>query len=74
MTIALEDVLQRVTDLEIRAAYYEQMADDLSQIIARQSDTIDRLALQLRHLSDRQKGMEAQWSPSPQDSKPPPHY
>lgn len=74
MTISLEDLVRRLNDLEIRAAYYEQMADDLSQIMARQSDTIDRLTLQVRHLSDRQKGMEAQWAPSPQDSKPPPHY
>ena len=74
MTLALEDLVQRLTDLEVRAAYYEQMADDLSQIIARQSDSIDRLSVQVRHLSDRQKGMEAQWPPSPQDSKPPPHY
>ena len=74
MTDTLDHLVQRLDALESRAAFYERMAEDLSQIVAAQADALDRLTLQLRHLAERQKSADADWRPSPQDGKPPPHY
>lgn len=65
---------QRLVDLESRAAHFERMADDLSDIIAQQSNTIALLTAQVRRLAERLGDVEGGWRPSPQDSKPPPHY
>ena len=67
---SLEELTARVTDLESRAAHYERMAEDLSQVLARQDHLIERLSQQIRRLQDQ----EPDWAPSPQDGKPPPHY
>lgn len=69
-----EELQQRLIALESRMAHYERMAEDLSDVITRQGREIDRLTLHMRRLRDRLGEMEAGWSPSPQDEKPPPHY
>ena len=71
MQESLED---RLISLESRVAYYERQAEELSDVIAQQGKTIDLLTLQLRRLVERFGDMEAGWSRSPQDDRPPPHY
>jgi len=71
MDSSIED---RLVALESRLAFHEAMADDLSDILTRQQDTIDLLTRQLRLLQGRIKDMEQGWERSPQDDKPPPHY
>lgn len=65
---------QRVTELEIRLAHHERMAEEMSQVLFEQSRTIDRLTLQVRHMRERLADVEAGGGRSPQDDKPPPHY
>lgn len=69
-----DDVAARLINLESRLAHHERMAEELSDVIAEQGATIARLTAQLHRLMDRLGDMEAGWGPSPQDSKPPPHY
>jgi SlyX protein len=69
-----ETLEQRVTDLEIRLAHFERMAEDMSTVVAEQARTIDLLTVQLRRFKERLGEVEAGWSPSPQDDRPPPHY
>ncbi len=64
----------RLVELESRLAHHERMAEDLSAVVAEQGRAIERLALQLRRLTDRLLDAEAGWQRSPQDDKPPPHY
>lgn len=71
MSAALE---QRIIDLEARLAHHERMAEDLSDVLVEQQRIIERMALQLRQLTERQSDLEAGWTRSPQDDKPPPHY
>ena len=68
------DLERRLAGLESRLAHFERMADELSDVMAGQADTIDKLTIQLRHLRDRQKRLEAGTGAAPPDDKPPPHY
>jgi SlyX protein len=70
----LPNIEDRLIDLETRAAHYERMVDDLSDVIARQADAMAMLSAQVKRLAKRMGDIEGGWGPSPQDSKPPPHY
>ncbi|SOE00734.1 SlyX family protein [Caenispirillum bisanense] len=72
--MAADDLEARLVDLEMRLAHHERMAEDLSDVIADQGRTIDRLTLQIRRLIERLLEVEAGGQGSPQDDKPPPHY
>ena len=74
MTVSKDDIVQRLVDLESRAAHYERMAEDLSEVLAQQSTMIEKMMMQIRRLADRLDGSAEGWGASPQDSKPPPHY
>ncbi len=65
---------QRLTDLESRVAHHERMAEEMSQILYQQGQTIDRLTLQLRRMRDQLAEVESGGGRSPQDDRPPPHY
>ena len=64
----------RVIALESRLTHQERMIEDMSDIVARQADAIDRLSVQVRRLQERLRDLAAGWQSSPQDDKPPPHY
>jgi SlyX protein len=64
----------RLIALEIRVAHYERMIEDMSDMVARQADAIDRLTLQMRRLNDKLVEAADGWQRSPQDERPPPHY
>lgn len=69
------DNLEKMTDLETRLAFQEDLIESLSQQIAEQQRDINTLQIQLHHLNGKFKTlsdeMEAQ---SQMDDKPPPHY
>jgi len=65
---------QRLVALESRLAHQERLAEEVSDVLAGQAHTIDRLNAEVRRLRQRLGELEAGWSPSPQDDKPPPHY
>lgn len=69
-----DSVEQRLVDLESRLAHHEQVAEDLSQVVAEQAKVIDMLTLQIRRVHHRIKEVEEGWDRSPQDDRPPPHY
>jgi len=64
----------RLTELEIRLAHHEVMAEEMSEVLARQQAEIDRLNLMVRRLLDRVLTMESDGGRSPADDRPPPHY
>lgn len=75
MSKTSDDALEeRLIALETRLAYHEVMAEDMSDVLAEQSRTIDMLTAQLRRLRDRMEEMRVDGDRSPQDDKPPPHY
>ena len=70
MDPALEHPL---ADLESRLAHHERMAEEMSEVIFAQGQTIDRLTAQLKRMRDRVEAAEYAIA-SPQDERPPPHY
>ncbi|AWK89003.1 SlyX family protein [Azospirillum thermophilum] len=65
---------QRLTDLEIRLAHHEKMAEEMSQVLFEQGRTIDRMAQQIKRLRDRLLELESSAARAPIDEPPPPHY
>jgi SlyX protein len=70
MSNELED---RITELEIKASFTEDLLDKLDLIITRQQDTIDSLLRQLQELRQRVDQPLPLERPNPQDELPP-HY
>jgi SlyX protein len=64
---------QRLTDLEIKASYAEDLLDDLNQIIARQQQHLDFLSQELALLRQQQTDPSTLGFRSLRDDLPP-HY
>jgi SlyX protein len=64
---------QRLTELEIKASFSEDLLDELNQVIVRQQTQIDQLIREIGHL--RQRGLDATMgaATNPMDDLPP-HY
>lgn len=64
---------QRLTELEIKASYSEDLLDHLNQAIVRQQQQIDALIAELRHLRQQLPPADA-GSPRSLRDELPPHY
>lgn len=64
---------QRLTDLEIKLSYAEDLLDALNALVARQQDQIDRL---LHEVADLRRRREADGGPAFRSLRDelPPHY
>lgn len=67
------DTDRRLTELEIKASYADDLLDTLNQMVARQQEQIDLLLREVSRL--RQRG-EPEASPAARDLRDelPPHY
>ena len=54
----LHRIEQRLTDLEVKACFAEDLMDDLNRLVARQQDQIDTLLREISRL--RQQGDDAE--------------
>jgi Uncharacterized protein conserved in bacteria len=71
----MDDAVEhRLTELEMRLAHHERMAEELSSVMFEQGRTIDLLTAQVRRLRDRVAELESGMPRPPQDEPPPPHY
>lgn len=64
---------QRLTDLEIKASFTEDLMDSLNEIVARQQQQIDQLSRELAHLRQQMPAADAGAFRSLRDELPP-HY
>ncbi len=71
MTAMQNDIEQRLTDLEIKASFTEDLVDQLDEVILRQQQQIDSLLREIGHLRQPAPGVG-----QPQDLRDelPPHY
>ncbi|MFD2233610.1 SlyX family protein [Phaeospirillum tilakii] len=65
---------ERLIALESRLAHHERMAEEISDVLAAQGRTIDRLTAEIRRLRERLRELEVTPTRAPQDEPPPPHY
>jgi SlyX protein len=63
----------RLVELESRLAHHERLTEELSSVMAGQGQAIDKLAHQVRRLSERIEDIESALR-SIQGDRPPPHY
>lgn len=63
----------RLTDLEIKITYTEDMVDELNRTVYRQQQQIDRLIEQVKSLRDQVQNAEPEEKRSLRDELPP-HY
>ncbi len=64
---------RRLVDLEVKAAYAEDLLDQLNQTVFRQQQQIEFLARELRTLREQQAPDGMPEPRNPQDERPP-HY
>ena len=73
MSVAATEVDRRLTELEIKASYADDSLDQLSQIVYRQQQQIDRLERELAQLRQQQPEAGGPVFRSLRDELPP-HY
>ena len=67
------DVEKRLTDLEVKASFTEDLVDHLNQIVARQQLHIDRLLQEVNRLREQGSSADSESFRSLRDELPP-HY
>lgn len=68
-----DDLEHRLIEIEHRLTFSERTLEELSGVVTDQGRRIEALHRQLSDLITRLQAA-AEWQPSPQDDKPPPHY
>ena len=63
----------RITDLEIKISYTEDLLDELNRIVFRQQQQIDLLAKEIRSLREQSQNAQAPQPGNLRDELPP-HY
>ena len=64
----------RVTELEIKIAYQEDLLHELNKIVVQQQQQITRLEATCKMLSDRIKSLSIEGGASENFEEVPPHY
>ena len=64
---------QRLTDLEIKASFAEDLVDALNRLVARQQDQIALLLREVGELRRQGSSTDVGSAPGPRDERPP-HY
>ncbi|HEY8905046.1 MAG TPA: SlyX family protein [Rhodoferax sp.] len=67
------DLIERLTNLEIKASFTEDLLDKLDQIVIRQQDQIDRLTQEVQWMR-QQAPAEGAAAPRSLQDELPPHY
>lgn len=62
---------QRIDELEMKAAFQEQLISELNDALIKQADRIDALELGLQRLMDYVNTLQ---DPEPDPDETPPHY
>lgn len=68
-----DDTDKRLTDLEVKASFTEDLVDHLNDLVARQQEKIDLLIREVGKLKDRTPDAGGGGARDPRDDLPP-HY
>ncbi|OOF86764.1 SlyX family protein [Rodentibacter ratti] len=64
----------RITELEMKVAFQEQLLEELNQALVQQQFDMDRMQLQLRYMVNKLKDFQPSNIASQAEETPPPHY
>ena len=73
-TMSPQALTGRVDDLEVRAAYQDQMIEDLNKVVLDQWTALEKMGRRMAALEDRLRDVQASVGADGQDEPPPPHY
>jgi SlyX protein len=74
MDTAPQELADRLTELEIKAAYADDLLDQLNMTIYRQQQQIDRLAEQVAQLREQSRNAAQDGAARNPGDELPPHY
>lgn len=72
-SVAAAEMEQRLTDLEIKVSYADDLLDTLNELVARQQETIDLLVREVSRLRQHSGESSGPGQRDPRDELPP-HY
>lgn len=64
----------RLTNLEVKVAFQDDLLESLNQVVASQQRQIDLLQGEVRMLYDQIKTMQPSLTAMAEEEAPPPHY
>ncbi|MEO6699328.1 MAG: SlyX family protein [Paraperlucidibaca sp.] len=64
----------RLTDLEVKVAFQDDLLEALNRLVASQQDHIERLRGDMRHLYEQMKMLQPTEAGGSDVEPPPPHY
>ncbi|RCU43785.1 MULTISPECIES: SlyX family protein [Corallincola] len=68
------DVEIRIDELESKLAFQEDTIQQLSEVLAKQDETLRTVERQLKLMADKFKSMQSHQIASEAEETPPPHY
>lgn len=74
MDISPHDVDQRLTELEIKASFAEDLVEQLNQVVIRQQQQIDALIAEVGRLREAARAQPGDVAPRDPGDERPPHY
>lgn len=70
----IQQLEQRVSDLECQLAFQEQTIDELNQALSAQQLMLTKMQDQMKYVAGKVKNMDASHLADPSEETPPPHY
>ncbi|AQM20460.1 SlyX protein [Vibrio anguillarum] len=70
----IQQLEQRVSDLECQLAFQEQTIDELNQALSTQQLMLTKMQDQMKYVAGKVKNMDASHLADPSEETPPPHY
>ncbi|MBF4246439.1 SlyX protein [Vibrio anguillarum] len=70
----IQQLEQRVSDLECQLAFQEQTIDELNQALSTQQLMLTKMQDQMKYVAGKVKNMDASHLADPSEEAPPPHY
>lgn len=70
----IQELQQRLEDLEIKAAFQEQTIDDLNEALSQQQLLITKMQDQMKYVVGKVKNMDTSNMADAAEETPPPHY
>ncbi|EHN71583.1 SlyX protein [Aliivibrio fischeri] len=74
MTTTIEQLEQKISDLECQMAFQEQTIDELNDALSQQQLLITNMQVQMKFMVGKMKTMDSSNMADPTEETPPPHY
>ncbi|GAB7219063.1 SlyX family protein [Vibrio comitans] len=70
----IQQLNQKIDDLECKAAFQEQTIDELNDALSQQQIIISKMQHQMKYVVGKVKNIDASNLADPTEETPPPHY